>query len=151
MNKTGLLKNLLNHRGTYILVIRITKRITIPVGKLSGTPITFARGYYLYCGSALGKNGLFNRVRRHLSQKKKIRWHIDYLLAHGKVIDVIYNTEPVRRECDYAGKFLKSGFTPVRKFGSSDCNCVAHLYYSPKKPPVDKIRISATSKFEFCS
>lgn len=138
MKPEPILNKLKGKSGTYILVIKVPERITISVGRLSKTPITFSKGYYLYCGSALGKNGLYNRVKRHLSQEKKIRWHIDYLLERGKVTDVIFDTEPVRKECLYALKYLESGLSPVTGFGSSDCNCISHLYYSLKKQRTDK-------------
>ena len=138
MNPESILNKLKGKSGTYILVIKVPESITISVGKLSKTPLTFSKGYYLYCGSALGKNGLYNRVKRHLSQEKKKRWHIDYLLEQGKVTDVIFDTEPVRKECLYALNYLESGLSPITGFGSSDCNCISHLFFSRKKPRTDK-------------
>ncbi|NLH61075.1 MAG: GIY-YIG nuclease family protein [Ignavibacteriales bacterium] len=129
MNPESILNKLKGKSGTYILVIKVPERITISVGKLSKTPLTFSKGYYLYCGSALGKNGLYNRVRRHFSKEKKIRWHIDYLLGKGKITDVIFDAEPVRKECIYAMKYLESGLSPVPDFGSSDCKCISHLFF----------------------
>jgi len=125
----GLIEKLSGKRGTYVLEIKLDKRTALSVGKLSKEPIDFRRGYYYYCGSALGKNGLYNRVRRHLSKEKKIRWHIDYLLGKGKITDVIFDAEPVRKECIYAMKYLESGLSPVPDFGSSDCKCISHLFF----------------------
>lgn len=125
----GLIEKLSGKRGTYVLEIKLDKRTALSVGKLSKAPIEFRLGYYYYCGSALGKNGLYNRVRRHFSKEKKIRWHIDYLLEKGKITDVIFDAEPVRKECLYAMKFLESGLSPVPDFGSSDCTCISHLFF----------------------
>ena len=66
----GLIEKLSGKRGTYVLEIKLDKRTALSVGKLSKAPIEFRRGYYYYCGSALGKNGLYNRVRRHFSKEK---------------------------------------------------------------------------------
>jgi len=67
-------------RGTYILVLRLTRNSSIKIGRLG--KLRFCKGYYCYVGSALGKAvNLENRIMRHFSKKKKKRWHIDYLLA----------------------------------------------------------------------
>jgi len=41
--------------------------------------IPFPAGWYVYTGSA--RNGLAQRVGRHLRHNKRKHWHIDYLLA----------------------------------------------------------------------
>ncbi|MBN1255057.1 MAG: GIY-YIG nuclease family protein [Deltaproteobacteria bacterium] len=65
-------------RGNYILLIEIPREVSIEVGALG--LLKFPQGYYAYCGSAMG--GLRGRIDRHLGSKKKIRWHVDYLLKN---------------------------------------------------------------------
>lgn len=51
-------------------------------GKLGGSVRRLAPGLYLYVGSAYGPGGLRARLRRHLEGvRKRLKWHIDYLLA----------------------------------------------------------------------
>ena len=120
--------------GTYILVLHLRKRLQIIIGSL-GT-FAFQRGYYLYIGSAFGPGGLSARIRRHLRQGKKNHWHIDYLLAEAAVIDVWSSTDNDKHECGWAR--IIEGFSglqlPIPGFGSSDCTCASHLFYSIKKP-----------------
>jgi Domain of unknown function DUF123 len=62
--------------GCYSLVIELKQRKKIRVGKLG--KVEFQPGIYVYTGSAMG--GLRARLLRHLSDTKKMRWHIDYFL-----------------------------------------------------------------------
>ncbi|HEX22686.1 MAG TPA: GIY-YIG nuclease family protein [Chromatiales bacterium] len=107
---------------TYQLHIAVSRLRILSIGRL-GT-FRFPSGRYLYTGSA--RRNLVARVRRHLSQDKKLRWHIDYLLtAHAvKVVDVSLSRDS---ECPLnqrvAGEIIVPGF------GASDCraHCGSHL------------------------
>ena len=96
----------------------------------------FKKGFYLYVGSAMGKIGsstLLNRVKRHVrpfSEKKK-HWHIDYLLENesAKIIQIFLIPSTDRIECLISEELNKHCDGFVKKFGSSDCNCVSHLYF----------------------
>ncbi len=121
-------------KGTYILIIFIPEDVKISVGSLG--IILFKRGYYFYVGSAMGVSGsatLINRVKRHVSppEKKKVHWHIDYLLHNEKSqiikINLIPNSQ--KMECIIAQELrgISDGF--VGGFGASDCNCASHLLY----------------------
>jgi sugar fermentation stimulation protein A len=113
-------------RGSYILLIEIPREVTIEVGALGF--LKFPQGYYAYCGSAMG--GLRARINRHLGKEKKVRWHVDYLLLEeGRVKNVIYAPTHERLECQLAQK-LENIFHSVPEFGSSDCRCSSHLFYS---------------------
>lgn len=119
--------------GSYRLHIYIYKDMEIEVGALG--KYFFLAGKYIYSGSAM-KN-LNQRVLRHKSSKKKIRWHIDYLLNSENVelqhIDVFPSEK--REECNLNAELLKlpGSEIPVRGFGSSDCRiCPAHLVYFGK-------------------
>ena len=113
-------------KGVYLLLINLKKNSRIKIGKLG--KITFPKGFYVYVGSAL--NSLQARVARHLSSEKKLRWHIDYLLAsqNAEVEMVITRQTEKRIECKVNEIIQKFG-KPVEKFGSSDCKCKSHLTY----------------------
>ena len=118
--------------GVYHLLIHLPQNTGIVVGKL-GT-FHFASGYYVYTGSALG--GLESRISRHLQSKKRLHWHIDYLLQYGRVVDVITHQTTERLECQFNERILAlpDSKIPVKGFGSSDCNCASHLAYFAEKP-----------------
>lgn len=114
-------------KGTYILLMELKKADTITVGKL-GTQ-HFPQGYYAYVGSAL--NNLEARIQRHHRppEEKKEHWHIDYLLQHANILETLYIESSDREECNTARK-LAEKHTPITHFGSTDCKCQTHLYYS---------------------
>jgi endonuclease-3 len=117
-------------KGTYILIISLKSKKRIKVGSLGY--IDFDKGYYFYIGSALGKSmSLENRIARHLRKEKKIRWHIDYLLSDDDAEIIRVLTFRGRKECRIARKLSKT-FIRIKKFGSSDCKCYSHLFYSKK-------------------
>lgn len=121
-------------RGIYCLLISVRKDFMIKVGALGR--MLFKKGTYCYVGSA--QNGLEARVARHLSsKKKKMFWHIDYLLADGnaRVVDVFHKRNAGRsEECGAARRFMrKTGGVPVKGFGCSDCDCASHLLFFPDK------------------
>ncbi len=107
---------------TYQLHIAVSRPRILSIGRLGS--FRFPAGHYLYTGSA--RRNLIARVRRHLSQDKNLRWHIDYLLtAHAvKVMDVTLLSDS---ECSLnqrvAGEIIVPGF------GASDCraHCGSHL------------------------
>ncbi|UCH03317.1 MAG: GIY-YIG nuclease family protein [Candidatus Bathyarchaeota archaeon] len=122
-----------NKPGVYTLIIQLFHESAINVGKLGF--YHFPKGLYVYSGSAIGKGGqsLKGRVGRHLISKKKMRWHIDYLLNSGsKIVAVIYAESEARMECCVIKKIVKLENVRhiVKGFGSSDCSsCESHLYF----------------------
>ena len=144
-----------NNGGTYTLVIFLPHAQTIRIGSLG--EYKFPRGYYVYIGSAM--NGLAARIARHLvnnrlanraknqrnhgavsrwrERKKKIRWHIDYLLEHARVTEVMTHRGTDRFECLWAqaALALSKAKIVVPRFGASDCKCAAHLIYFGNRPP----------------
>ncbi len=125
-------------RGTYALLIHVPYPVQLSVGELGN--LELKAGYYAYVGSALG--GLEKRVERHLASDKKIHWHIDYLLTRGRVIDVVQGETKERKECVVAGELSKH-LTSVAGFGSSDCTCPSHLFYSPDFNEIRKIVLAS--------
>jgi Uri superfamily endonuclease len=116
-------------RGTYALFLHLEHDTPIVVGRL-GT-FHFPAGYYIYVGSALGGGGLSARLARHYRQQKKLHWHIDYLLAHARIVGVRTDASGERLECVWARKWLDTPGVQVIApgFGASDCGCPAHLIY----------------------
>ena len=113
-------------KGCYCLIIYVKRKSQIKVGKKLG-PIEFKKGIYVYIGSAM--NSLEARLNRHLSDNKKLHWHVDYLLKDDncKIIDIVYNIDK-KVECDIS-QYLKTHAVGIKNFGCSDCSCESHLYY----------------------
>ncbi len=118
--------------GIYNLIIKLSKDKEIRIGRL-GT-FVFHKGFYVYTGSA--QNGLEKRINRHLSNNKKLHWHVDYLLSYAKIIEILRYIGSRKDECKLNRMIGKiAGATAiVKKFGSSDCNCITHLYYFKNIP-----------------
>ena len=114
--------------GIYILQITLETNKHINFGRDHN--YYFQEGSYMYVGSAL--NGLDARIRRHLSQDKKMHWHIDYLLRHTKIQRIYIKKTTKNEECLYAQKFAQE-FTVIPGFGASDCNCISHLFYTKNR------------------
>ena len=77
--------NLPKRPGIYALVLYIERSIVLKVGKLGDC--IFQKGIYVYVGSARGKasTSLKWRILRHLRKKKRLKWHIDFLLSSSYV------------------------------------------------------------------
>lgn len=116
-------------KGLYILLIEA--RGEIKVGKLGKF---WFNGRYLYVGSARGPGG-FKRVERHLAiasapgkRERPRRWHIDYLLEAGKLLQVWLLPDPGLTECELVQRLIARGARPaVPGFGASDSPCETHL------------------------
>ena len=117
--------------GCYSLVIALARRKTIRVGRLGVA--AFPKGTYVYTGSAM--NGLGARLERHLSRKKKLHWHIDYLLNQrdARIKKIILYCPAPNQECRQNQRIAGlSGATVIlRNFGASDCQagCGSHLFF----------------------
>ncbi len=123
-------------KGIYVLIISVDRDTEAEIGKLG--EIVFRKGLYAYVGSA--QNGIEKRVSRHLSDDKKLRWHIDYLLSdeHVKVLKVFYSNAEKEEECRIAGELAELG-KPMYGFGCSDCNCESHLFMLGPEQDTDSI------------
>lgn len=111
--------------GTYALILHVPFDLQLKVGELGVR--NFRGGYYAYVGSAL--SGVEGRVRHHLRRGKPAHWHIDYLRMRARVVDLVKARSRTRKECLVAGELRD--LPSVEGFGSSDCNCPSHLFYSP--------------------
>jgi len=118
-------------KGTYCLIISMKKSEKLDIGHLHNMH-RFKKGYYVYIGSAM--NSLVPRLNRHLSDEKKMHWHIDYLLKSPDchIRDILFNISEERIECDLAESISKDG-EEIPGFGCSDCSCSSHLIYFKRK------------------
>ncbi|MEA3346131.1 MAG: GIY-YIG nuclease family protein [Chloroflexota bacterium] len=114
--------------GTYVLLLHLLSPTEIRVGKL-GTS-RFPTGWYTYVGSALGPGGLAARLARH-QRRRRLHWHIDYLLALSGLVEIWWTVSPKRWECVWAQalKGLPGAAIPMLGFGASDCRCSTHLLH----------------------
>ncbi len=108
---------------SYILVIKHKKGEELQIGKLG--KFFFPEGIYIYVGSNPGR-----RIERHLRKEgKRLKWHIDFFLNsdNSEIIDIILTD---KEECKLAQEILSKniGEVVVRKFGSTDCNCITHFF-----------------------
>ncbi len=112
-------------KGTYVLAINLGSDTVLDVGAL-GT-LTFPRGMYCYVGSAMG--GLDQRISRHLSKDKRVRWHIDRLTMAAESAEAYESYPDFIPECTLAAMAAACGMVPFADgFGCSDCRCRTHLF-----------------------
>jgi Uri superfamily endonuclease len=118
-------KELERIKGVYLLIIKTDRNLKLKIGSLG--MIKFDKGIYAYVGSA--QNNLEKRVERHLRKKKRMHWHIDYLLSNSnvKILKVVYKKANKTQECKIA-KELNKNETSIKAFGCSDCKCKSHLF-----------------------
>ncbi len=123
-------------KGIYTLVLRLATGREIVVGSLG--PIRFDAGYYAYTGSARGPGGL-SRVNRHLKVMEGTntarRWHIDRLLPHSTLVEVVATRTEENLECAIAQRIGES-LPAVERFGCTDCRCPSHLHFSPRREEI---------------
>ena len=126
--------------GTYALVLTSHKTSLVGIGSL-GT-LELQPGFYVYVGSAFGAGGLAARIGHHTQIAARPHWHIDYLRAACDLIEIWFTTETARREHSWAEAVaqLPGAEVPMPGFGSSDCQCAAHLFWFQRPPPVRMFR-----------
>lgn len=136
-------------KGSYCLVVELDAEKTIKIGRKLGK-LNFKEGYYVYVGSAM--NSLTARINRHLSDEKKLHWHIDYLLRKSIITDVIYAESTEKNECKLSN-YLSKKTRSIKDFGCSDCDCESHLYYfKNRKDAIENVENaynSIASEFEY--
>jgi len=130
--------------GVYVISMFLPEDKIIETGKLGR--MQFRKGYYLYVGKAMGK--LTARMARHCRRNnKKLYWHIDYLRKYTNQC----KSWPIRSsqdlECDLAKSLEKIYKSDHKKFGSTDCSCYSHLFYSSMNPAEDNRFISLINSY----
>ena len=125
--------------GVYCLILYLPKNKTMQIGKLG--KIEFKKGYYCYVGSAF--NNLDKRINRHRkttrNSSKKLKWHIDYLREHCRIINVFYVVVDKKQnnlEDVLSNKIKEISNTSIDKFGASDSKCKSHLHYFVNNPTI---------------
>ena len=117
-------------QGSYLVIFRLPKKKIVRVGSLGDLPLR--GGYYTYVGSA--RQNLSSRIERHRRLRKKIFWHIDHLSAEAD----FHAALPVRSsddlECEMASALQDFSDGAIPGFGSSDCDCLSHLFWTRKDP-----------------
>jgi len=127
-----------DQKGVYSLIIRLETDTRIKVAKLGR--INFPAGFYVYTGSAMGNgaSSLRGRIMRHLSNKKKNFWHIDFFLSNksSKVLGVVFAEAVENKEHDVVSALKDNAKVVCSKFGASDCkrSCGSHLLYLDENP-----------------
>ena len=112
-------------KGTYVLVVFLDEPFEGGVGSLGH--ISLEEGMYCYVGSAM--NGLDQRIGRHMSPDKSIRWHIDRLTSVAERTEAYESYPDSIPECRLAVAAGSCGMEPsVKGFGCSDCKCQTHLF-----------------------
>ncbi|MBW2411665.1 MAG: GIY-YIG nuclease family protein [Deltaproteobacteria bacterium] len=129
-----------NQPGTYAIVLKSASECSIRVGKLGMLRVQV--GYYVYVGSAFGPGGLAARVAHHQRTSHRSRWHIDYLRSATEICEMWYTFDPGPREHQWAETLAAASEStmPFPGFGSSDCNCLTHLYHFKSKPTIASFR-----------
>ena len=130
-------------KGTYVLFLRFHSDTDADVGSLGR--IHLSKGDYCYVGSAMG--GLDQRLNRHLSHDKRIRWHIDRLTVLCEEMYAYESTLPIP-ECELADIVSSSGGVPaVKGFGCSDCHCATHLFRIEPDSVMEALESRGLTKF----
>ncbi len=125
-------------KGVYCLIMTVNENINPKIGALG--KIKFKKGNYVYVGSA--QNNVEKRIARHKRKNKKIKWHIDHLLANPnvKIEKTVYKKANKQEECRIAGLLNKFG-QPIKNFGSSDCSCYSHLFKLKSLKDLNKLKL----------
>jgi Uri superfamily endonuclease len=124
--------------GTYALLIACPTAARIRIGRL-GT-MRLRPGYYIYVGSAFGPGGLQARIGHHQRAARRPHWHVDYLHRRAP-LDAVWYVCGVRCEHDWAARLgaTSGAVIPMPNFGSSDCGCLAHLFWFRERPPATAV------------
>ncbi len=117
--------------GVYVLLIRVNRSFRTVI---RGRETTFRNGWYAYTGRAMV--GLAARLARHLRTSQFRHWHVDHLLANGKVDDVqVRFTADPDEECRTAAAVGRwADARPLPGFGAGDCSCRTHLAHFARRP-----------------
>jgi Uri superfamily endonuclease len=114
--------------GTYALILACHRTGSVRIGRLGTMPLQ--AGFYAYVGSAFGTGGLEARIRHHFQIALRPNWHVDYLRAVCDVVEVWFTSGTARLEHRWAKAMMRlpGASVPMPGFGSSDCDCAAHLF-----------------------
>ena len=135
------MENIPVESGSYILLARLLKDLSIEIGVLGVH--YFEAGLYFYCGSARGLGGLKARINHHLRPSKSPSWHFDYLKPNVMIEAAWFAITDEPLECCFVHSLsrLPQAEQPVRFFGSRDCRsgCHSHLVMFSLNEDIKKI------------
>jgi len=126
----GYLEGEVADRGSYLLVLEFDRDKLVQAGRMGS--MLFRKGYYIYVGSAM--TNLTARIERHKRMRKKEHWHIDYLTHAADSVLALPIRSSRREECSIAESFSSILAHGPAGFGSSDCGCKTHLFWSKDNP-----------------
>lgn len=138
--------------GTYALILENESSLDIRIGRRGN--LQLIPGFYIYIGSAFGPGGIPARTARHKKIQHSPHWHIDYLRKHTDLTEIWFSYDTKKREHQWAKQLeQQSGIiVPMAGFGSSDCQCTTHLFFSWVKPDLSafssQIKIRHPDHFE---
>lgn len=120
--------------GTYVLVLHLSSRTRVEIGKLGG--FILKPGYYCYVGSAFGSGGVFSRLAHHFRPVRRPHWHVDHLRKVAHVEEAWYAVHEQKREHQWVAilRSMPDASIAIPRFGSSDCSCPGHLLYFRARP-----------------
>ena len=117
--------------GTYLLVLKLEDEIEIRRPRRE----VLKPGFYIYVGSAM--NSLTGRLKRHLTRKKKVHWHIDQLT---EVADPIFFMAFVGKKIERdLSIFLSRRLEVIKGFGSSDLDVEGNLFHLEDVSSLERI------------
>ena len=119
--------------GAYVLLVVLQAPLSVTLPRRPA--VILPAGRYLYCGSARGPGGLRARLARHMRGGARPHWHIDRLIASGRVEGAW--AVPGGDECALVASLAHLPL-PLPGFGSTDCRiCPSHLLAWPDGIPVE--------------
>lgn len=122
----------LSQPGSYALLLTAKgRRDRLAIGARGA--LSLEPGHYVYLGSAFGPGGLGARLRHHLNEPRRLHWHIDYLRSACELQGAWLASADRDLEHAWATSLLAlpQSRLPMPGFGSSDCQCSAHLVVIP--------------------
>lgn len=131
-------------KGTYVLFMFFKETVDTDVGALGRCHLE--PGMYCYVGSAMG--GLDQRVSRHLSSEKAMRWHIDRITVLADRMEAYESYPDPVGECELARLASVCGAScAIEGFGCSDCHCRTHLFKLDPDHMSDLIHVAGLHPF----
>jgi len=123
------------NKGSYLIILKLPEEIELRYGENTER---LEKGFYVYVGSAM--NSLTGRVKYHLSDNKKGKWHIDKLIEVSDVEYVILIPSKWKLEEKISNTLVKNCYLEVVKnFGSSDVKTKGNLFFVRDKRFFEKI------------
>ena len=135
----GLDQNRLDlNRGIYVLALELPDPIVVELG---GIRHRLDPGHYLYVGSA--QRALDARIARHRRRRKRLHWHIDHILAAGRLQEAFpIRLAGKRWECRTVDLLVRRGGSVIAGIGAGDCRCAGHLLRWNGDPRIDRAFIT---------